>query len=413
MDLSSFIDIDFISALIAIIILLVIVLKNKEKLSIYKILFPIIYMVIYRTKYGLSFMDKIAEKYRAVIRFIGFCFIGFGFYFMLFATYMIIRQIIAFFIAPTQVDTEMALLLPGTNLPGIGIISFWHWIICIFLLAIVHEGAHGIMARAYDVKIKSSGFALFSILLPILPAAFVEPDEHHLKRQPDYIQYSIYAAGPMVNITLALLLLFALPWVNPFASGENSLAPYEDVLSEPDGFSAAPIQNYPAYNSSMPKNAMIKLLNDEKVKDYVDFAKKMQSIKPNTKINLGISNGTSIVTYSITTITHPQSPDKAYIGILGLKNERMIKQDHKTTGSIYYWFKGLFMWFYLLNLALGITNLLPLGIVDGGRMLQVLFKSVFTNKKKAQKFWLSISFALLAFLIIGMVAHYLKSWGLF
>ncbi len=409
MDFSWLLNADFISAVIVIALLLLFVLKNKDKIFLHKIAFPFLYMILYRTEYGIKFMDKIATKYRELIKFLGYCFIGFGFYFMLFATYAIVRRMIEFFISPIQVDTEVALLLPGMNLPGFGVISFWHWILAIFILALIHEGAHGIVARAHNLKIKSSGFAFFSILVPILPAAFVEPDEKQLSKQPDHVQYSIYAAGPMTNILVALILLFALPWVNPMNVAQDNLAPFEDYFSDANGFSVNVQDGFPAELSGMEDETIIQSLNGDNVDDFIGFAEKIRSVKPGDSIILGTNKGD----YKVKTIEHPDAPGVSYIGILGLRNERAVKDDHKIGGEVFYWFKGFLIWFYLLNLLVGIANLLPLGIVDGGRMLQVLFRRLFKNKKKAQQYWIFVSFLLLGLLLIGILAHYMKGWGLF
>ena len=38
------------------------------------------------------------------------------------------------------------------------------------------------------------------------------------------------------------------------------------------------------------------------------------------------------------------------------------------------WFYGFLYWLYLLNLGIGLFNLVPLGPIDGGRMLLVALK---------------------------------------
>ena len=48
------------------------------------------------------------------------------------------------------------MLLPGVKvIPGLPTMSFWHWIVAIFILATVHETCHGIFARLNNVKLKS------------------------------------------------------------------------------------------------------------------------------------------------------------------------------------------------------------------------------------------------------------------
>ena len=52
----------------------------------------------------------------------------------------------------------------------------------------------------------TSGFAFLAVLLPIIPAAFVEPDEKQLNKSPIYQQLSVFAAGPFSNILLAIII---------------------------------------------------------------------------------------------------------------------------------------------------------------------------------------------------------------
>ena len=44
-------------------VLMGVMLLNKKKVHVEKIFFPLIYMVMYRTKIGLNLMDRIAKKH--------------------------------------------------------------------------------------------------------------------------------------------------------------------------------------------------------------------------------------------------------------------------------------------------------------------------------------------------------------
>ena len=94
------------------------------------------------------------------------------------------------------------------NVPGLGILPFWYWLIAIFVIAVVHEFSHGIVARAHNIPVKHTGLAFFG---PII-GAFVEPDEKKLRAGKDITQYSVYAAGAFSNVILALLALLLLAY---------------------------------------------------------------------------------------------------------------------------------------------------------------------------------------------------------
>ena len=61
-------------------------LINKKKVKIEKLLFPIFYIIMYRTKIGLNFMDRIAKKYPRALKITSFVGIGIGFVLVIFIT---------------------------------------------------------------------------------------------------------------------------------------------------------------------------------------------------------------------------------------------------------------------------------------------------------------------------------------
>jgi membrane-associated protease RseP (regulator of RpoE activity) len=90
--------------------------------------------------------------------------------------------------------------------PGYFAIPFWYWVIIIGLLALVHEGFHGIMSAREKIRIKSLGAGL----LAVLPFAFVEPDEKQLARSGAWPQLRVFSAGSFANFLLAGLSAFLL-----------------------------------------------------------------------------------------------------------------------------------------------------------------------------------------------------------
>ncbi|HLF55126.1 MAG TPA: hypothetical protein VI612_05405, partial [Candidatus Nanoarchaeia archaeon] len=64
---------------------------------------------------------------------------------------------------------------------GVFYVPFLHWFLSIFIILIVHEGMHGVMARVYGLPVKNSGLVVLGALVPLIPGAFVEPDEEKLR----------------------------------------------------------------------------------------------------------------------------------------------------------------------------------------------------------------------------------------
>ncbi len=390
MDFQVILGITFVVLLCALLIF-----KRKE-LVLQKILFPFIYIVLYRTKIGLKLMDKISSKYRELVKLFGYMAIGIGFVGMIYISLSVLVLMLKMIFQPAVSESGMVLVLPFTNIPGIGFLPFSDWLISIFILAMVHEFAHGVVARAHGIDVTSSGFAVLALFIPIIPAAFVEPDEKNMRKQPDHVQYSILAAGPVANIAFALIILMASSWI---------LTPIEAKITEPAGFSFDIMNSTaPAAEAGIKGGTIIDMYNGEKVSNYQDFIYDVNyCVKPSDDITFGSGNKT----YLITTSSQPDDKDKPLIGITNIKNEVKVKEGYDWLATIIFKLKSLFKWLFLLNLFIGLANLLPLGIVDGGRMLQIALHSLFDNKKKAHKIWVFIAALFLILLLFGLATSYL------
>jgi membrane-associated protease RseP (regulator of RpoE activity) len=392
---------DLIAFLVFIVLISIFLIIKRKNVVVQKLLFPVFYLLMYRTSIGLKLMDKISSKYRNVVKFLGYCFIGLGFAGMIYVSFAILNSMIKFFIAPKTTEVGMSLVLPGTNIPGIGYLSFFHFLIAILFLAIIHEFSHGVMMRAHNLEVKSSGFAFFSFFVPAIMAAFVEPDEKKMAKKDDYAQYSILAAGPVANIIISFVFAGLLLWV---------VAPIEDRITEHVGFSFNVTPNYPAALSGITSRVLIDNFNGEKVSDASLFLEKMRYCnKPNDTVILGNENKS----FSVVSVQHPQDSSKGFIGVEKIENEARVKVGYESAGKILYWFKWLFWWLYLLNISIGFVNLLPIYITDGGKMLLIAFTSFSSDRKKAIKYWHYINLLFVLLVVIGTTATYLKQFGLF
>jgi len=94
---------------------------------------------------------------------------------------------------------ELILGIPGIN----PIIPLGYGVLALVIAIVVHELAHGILARAGGIKVKSLG--LVFMVFPI--GAFMEPDEQELQTTTRRKRSRVFAAGPASNILLALVIL--------------------------------------------------------------------------------------------------------------------------------------------------------------------------------------------------------------
>ncbi|MBI4392503.1 MAG: site-2 protease family protein [Euryarchaeota archaeon] len=83
-------------------------------------------------------------------------------------------------------------------------IPLYYGVLALAVGLIVHEFAHGVLSRVGDVRVKSSG--LLMLIVPI--GAFVEPDPEDLEKRTMRVKNRMFAAGPMANLTIALITAF-------------------------------------------------------------------------------------------------------------------------------------------------------------------------------------------------------------
>ena len=120
---------------------------------------------------------------------------------------------------------DMILGIPGIN----PIIPLWYGILGLVIAVVVHEFAHGILARTYGMNVKSLGIVW--MLIPM--GAFTEPDEDALVKTTRKKRTAVYAVGPGINIIFALVfaVLFstvALGSVAPVYDAPVTTTIYED-----------------------------------------------------------------------------------------------------------------------------------------------------------------------------------------
>ncbi len=333
-------------------------------------------IVLYKTLLGIKFIQRIATRYRQWVILFGYIGVGIGYIGLVLISFLLIMNLYTMFTQP-DAASGVALVLPGISIPGIGVLSFWYWLIAIFIIAAVHEFGHGVVAKAHGLKIKSTGLV---VLGPII-GAFVEPDEKKVVKERDIVQYSIFAAGPFVNIVLGIVAFLLMALV---------FTPIQGVFLEPAGFTFTEYYpgDYPAVASGLKPGMIINQVNDVEVKEFMDFYDVSYCAVPGQEMTIGTDQGS----FSLVTVGNPENPGKAFIGIKNVENEAVLKQKYENSvfySGLYYainWLTVFLKWLYLLSVGIGLFNLLPLPIVDGGRMFKLSLEKIHGKEKGARRF---------------------------
>tara|TARA_Y100000031_G_scaffold147949_1_gene183612 strand:+ start:27784 stop:28845 length:1062 start_codon:yes stop_codon:yes gene_type:complete len=353
---------------------------------------------MYKTRFGLNFMDNFAKKFNKTLKFLGYFGIAIGFLGMIFLAITLIQNIYTLFITP-EAAPGVGLVLPF-KAKGVFYVPFFHWIISIFIIALVHEFGHGIVARVHDIKVKSSGFAFLAILIPIIPAAFVEPDEKVLRKRPHKQQLSVFAAGPFANIILAFIVLgLSVFTISPIV---DSMAEYQGVKIT--GFIEG---DYPAKKAGIEEGEIVIGIDETEITTLDEFSGILSDKSPGTTVKLKTDKDT----YNIILAKNPEKEESSYLGVYvqqeaGIKDSFKEKYGNFIPAAIV-WIAGLFSWLIILNLGIGLFNLVPIGPLDGGRMLQLVLHRFF-DEKKGDKIWYYISMFFLIVVLTNIGFAFIK-----
>ena len=394
------IDFQTLAAIIFLSLLTIFVFLKRKNLDTKQIIPHVLYFSMYKTSIGLKIMDSAAKKYRKLMIYIGYFGILVGFLGMIVISYGLINNIYVLFTKPEAIS-GVGLVLPF-KAKGIFFVPFFYWIISIFVIAVVHEFSHGLIARANNLKVKSSGFAFLGLIIPIIPAAFVEPDEKELRKRPRKEQLSVFAAGPFSNIAIAFLFVAIASFI---------LAPIANAVIEPNGVKVTDFVKgkgyFPAEKAGIRIGEIIQQVDGKPTPYLNNLSTVLRSKKPEDTAIIKTDKNS----YEIKLAKNPENESLAYIGAY-LEQSTKIKGDVK---SIYgefipnalIWVYGLFVILVVLNFGIGLFNLVPIGPLDGGRMLQLVLHKLF-DKEKGDKYWHFIGMFFLVLIFVNIVAGFVK-----
>ena len=385
------------------------ILEYKTTILFYSLVFLIVYInrkkfevhgklvYLYRTKIGISLMNFMAEKARRLVKLLGYFGIVIGFIGMI-LTFILILSLTYKLLMNEPGAGGASPVIPGLPIAGTGLVFplITGWIV-LFIIILVHEFSHGVVASAYKIKIKNSGLAFFG---PIL-GAFVEPNEKALARQKDLVQHSVFAAGPFSNfltVIVAMLIIWAL------------LNPITNILSIPTGVIIYSQPGLPAEKAGIENGTVITGIYGGSVNTVEDFRKAMADIGPNKNIELKSDDNI----YPVTTTESPDDPSQGYLGVWIMGEKSELRNDNflnQILLKIINWFKQLLGWLAFLSLNIGLINLLPIFITDGARMLKIFFERIIPNKGKSMSLWLFFNWASLFSLLILVFLPLLRWLG--
>ena len=321
--------------------------------------------------------------------------------------------------------------LPGIN-PYLPIVDGW---IALVFAMIIHEGAHGIVARSLGLPVKASGL-MFFLFVPI--GAFVDVDETAIRTSRPSYSGRVLAAGAGINLLvgiLCLLLLFGFV---------STMKPAVDGVGVTGVYSG-----YPAAQAGIQPGDFIVAVNGI----HYDDSSAVESASwytPGNNITISVWRNGAVSNYSVTLAFREfnntqtgQITRQAFLGVSDMGYSSLQGLVATYTGSfttrpvlylciptlpacqnqvpfsdamsLFYtsslgtWLvpaASLLYWMFFLNFNLAIFNALPIYPLDGGQAFMVGLKALGRGKWSEGSLMRATSIATLVVLalILGVLA---------
>ena len=325
------------------------------------------YSLTYKN-YGVqSVLTKMLGRTRRGIRVFADVSVIAGFLMMGFAFWFLLNNISKFFVQPTEFS-ELTVLIPGVTLTSSASITYF--LLSIPIVLVIHEGAHGIVATLEKIKIKTGGFAIFIALF----AGFVEPDEEEFNKAKKISKLRVIGAGATSNVIFSFAL-GALLLTNPIFA----IVVPEPILGwmyeEPDGVLVLSIiEGSGAEKAGLKPNDIIFAINGIDVRTPLDFQK--AEVKPGQIVNVSVLRNGQELEFPVLVMPSEDEPERGLIGIM-----RDNSFAYKPIYNFIEWnnpsVSMFLLWLWMISFFIGIINMLPLPILDGGKFIHsILYKKI-------------------------------------
>lgn len=338
---------------------------------------------------------------------------------------------------------------------------FTYFLVSIAIVAIVHEFSHGLFARLNKVRIKSTGLAFFGPFF----GAFVEQDDRDMKKIKKFPQMAILAAGVFANVLMAIafgLLLwgfFALSFApagvtfNTYtmavvnASEITRVGGVPIALLDAEGLNESLVEvtagdtryfipgaslktaldngvpAITAYDDAPAINARLEgtilAIDNVQTRSLEELRETIASHRPGDVVTITTLQDGANFEYALALgeregnpylgigVSKPnQSGFKGLVSSVIYKIKDPFTYYAPTWGGDFAWFVYYLLWWvFMINLLVALFNMLPLGMLDGGRFFYLAIWGLTGNEG-----WGKYAFKIASWFFVALLALMMVRW---
>jgi len=400
-------ELDFITqnAIIYVLVAWVVIIVIAKALKLEKYGFELkAYSLVYKNKGVNDVLIKLLGRTKRGIKIFADVSVIAGFIMMGFAFYFLLNNVSNYFVAQSSFS-ELTVLIPGVTLTSAPAITYF--LLSIPIVLVMHEGAHGIVAALEKIKIKTGGFAVFIALF----AGFVEPDEEEFDKAKKISKLRVIGAGATSNVLFAIVL-GAILLTNPiFGMVLESIPLFGDVIMSTfyelskGVLILSIIENSGAEQAGLLANDMITTINDVPIHGPADFP----ILNPGETASVSVIRDGQELEVGLEVMADPNNPER---GLIGIMRDNSIP--YKPVMNFIDWSNVDFnismflLWLWMISFFIGIINMLPLPILDGGKFIHTIIDKRISDKSVNIVMWgiYAFTFALFG---LNIALSYMKS----
>lgn len=356
------------------------------------------YSLVYKNRDVQGVLTKMLGRTRRGIRVFADVSVVAGFLMMGFAFWFLLSNATKYFVEP-QGFAELTVLIPGVTLTSS--YSITYFLLSIPIVLVMHEGAHGIVATLERIKIKTGGFAIFVAMF----AGFVEPDEDEFNRAKKVSRLRVIGAGATSNVIFAMALglilltnpLFAVVLPEPLLSAFYELPEGVMILSIIEGSGAE--------RAGLLANDIITGVGDVRLLSPADFAD--LGLVPGQTVPVDILRDGQPMQFAVEIMESPDDPGRGLIGIMRDNSfsyqpvlDYIVWDNHQISMFL--------LWLWMISFFIGIINMLPLPILDGGKFIHTIIEGKASERAITMVMYGVYAFTFVLF-ALNIALSYIKS----
>jgi len=284
---------------------------------------------------------------------------------------------------------------------------------------VVHEGAHGIIARNRGLNVKSSGL-LFFLIIPI--GAFVDVNEEQIAKAKHKDSLRVMAAGVGANIVVAVACILAVLVI------VNGLTPAISGL-----YVSEAIEGMPAEAAGLLPDDFFVSIDNTSFGSLEDLQTFLEDKNSGDTVHVIVARGKKLEERFSTSVTLTKSEDDR--AVMGVTVGDMMIEERLTLyrtlnpetlviymippaldqglvpfsdslapfythalGTQWQIYANIFFWLWFVNVNVAVFNALPIYPLDGGRMFNISLKSIL-GQRVSEKTITRITYAVTATIV--------------